>query len=96
MKDSQGGSGFSFTDIAADRVGTRFGELAASDDRAADLQRRLAAGLGEADLMPPARDLPEHMNAAEFERRFGGVDSPAYLDMMAVIEARIDRLPLYR
>jgi len=96
VKDSQGGSGFSFTDIAADRVGTRFGELASSEDRAAYLQRRLADGLSEADLMPPARDLPEHMTAAEFERRFGGVDSPAYLDMMAEIEARIDRLPLYR
>lgn len=96
VKDSQSGSGFSFTDIAADRAGTRFGELAGSQARASDLQRRLADGLSEADLMPPARDLPEHMNASEFQRRFGGVDSPPYLNMMAEIEARINRLPLYR
>lgn len=95
VKDSQGGSGFSFTDIAADRTGTRFGEVA-TGPRAAEVQRKLAAGMAETALMPPARDLPEHMSAAEFQRRFGGVDSPAYRHMMAEIEARIARLPLYR
>lgn len=96
VKDSQGGSGFSFTDIAADRAGTRFGELAGNPRQAARLQQLLAAGVTEAELMPPARDLPEHMSAGEFERRFGGIDGPAYRRMMAEIEARIDRLPLYR
>lgn len=96
VRDSERGSGFSFTDIAADRAGTRFGDLAGNPRRAARLQQALADGLGEADLMPPARDLPEHMTAAEFKRRFGGVDSPDYARMMAEIEARIARLPLYR
>jgi hypothetical protein len=97
VRDSQRGSGFSFTDIAADRAGTRLGEVAVSSpQRARQIQHRIAAGVAESDLMPPARDLPEHMSAAEFERRFGGVDSPAYRRMMAEIEARIARLPLYR
>jgi hypothetical protein len=97
VSDSQGGSGFSFTDIAADRAGTRFGELAAaSPSEARTLQKRLASGIGEADIMPAARDLPEHMSAAEFERRFGGVDSPAYRRIMAEIEDRIARLALYQ
>lgn len=96
MRDSQGGSGFSFTDIAADRAGTRFGEIASHPRSARSLQEKVASGLRADQLMPPARDLPEHMNAAEFERRFGGVDSPAYQSMMAEIENRIGSLPLYQ
>jgi hypothetical protein len=97
VRDSQHGSGFSFTDIAADRAGTRFGELAsAGPEQARTVQQLLASGIAEQQLMPAARDLPEHMSASEFERRFGGVDSPAYRRMMADIEDRIARLPLYR
>lgn len=97
ISDSQGGSGFSFTDIAADRAGSRFGALAtASPGQARSLQQRIAAGIAEADIMPAVGDLPEHMSAEQFQRRFGDVDSPAYRDMMADIEARIARLPLYR
>lgn len=33
MEDSRGGSGLSFNDIAADRAGTRMGELAVSQQR---------------------------------------------------------------
>ncbi|MBI2180531.1 MAG: hypothetical protein HYU31_06905 [Deltaproteobacteria bacterium] len=97
LTDSQGGSGFSFNDIAADRAGTRFGELAANDQASARiLQNRLAAQVREKDIMPPAEDLPENMQAAEFNRRFGGVDTPEFKRMMAKIERRIAALPLYR
>lgn len=97
IADTDHGSGFSFTDIAADRAGTRFGELATrSAESAHTLQRRLAAGVAETDLMPPARDLPEHMDAATFRQRFDHVGSPAYLAMMDLIEQRIDACSLYR
>lgn len=97
VDDSHRGSGFSFADIAADRAGTVFGELATrSPDSARRLQRRVAAGVGESDLMPEIADLPEYMPAAEFKRRFGGVDAPAYRRMMQDIELRIAACPLYR
>jgi hypothetical protein len=97
LADSRGGSGFSFNDIAADRAGTRFGELAANDQASARiLQNRLAAQVREKDIMPPAEDLPENMQAAEFKRRFGGVDAPEYKKMMVEIERRIAALPFYR
>jgi hypothetical protein len=97
LKDSRGGSGFSFNDIAADRAGTRFGELAANDQASARiLQNRLAAQVREKDIMPPAEDLPENMQAAEFNRRFGGVDAPEYKKMMVEIERRVAALPFYR
>ncbi len=97
VDDSHRGSGFSFGDIAADRAGTMFGELATrSPESARRLQQRVAAGVRESDLMPEIADLPEYMPAAEFKRRFGGVDAPAYKRMMQDIEARIAACALYR
>ncbi len=92
VSDSHGGSGFSFNDLAADRAGTRLGLRAVRTPRA--LQQRLADGVQEADLLPPVEDLPEYMPAPEFARRFGGVGAPAYREMMAAIEYRLDQLPL--
>jgi hypothetical protein len=97
LADSRGGSGFSFNDIAADRAGTRFGELAAKNrESATNLQRRLSAGVRERDLMPATKDLPESMREEEFKRRFGGVDAPQYKRMMVEIERRVAGLALYR
>ena len=97
ISDTDHGSGFSFTDIAADRAGTRFGELATrSPQDARRVQQRLAAGIAEADIMPPADDLPEHMRSETFRQRFEHVGSPAYRQLMAEIEQRIDACGLYR
>jgi hypothetical protein len=97
VADSRGGSGFSFNDIAADRAGTRFGELAAgSRESAFALQRKMSAGVRDGDLMPPVADLPEFMPEAVFKRRFGGIGAPAYNRMMDDINRRIAALALYR
>lgn len=90
----RGGSGFSFNDLAADRAGTRFGELAVRD--APGLQQRVASGVGDADLLPEVGDLPENLPEAEFRARFGGVGGAGYLRLAAQIEARLDALPLFR
>jgi hypothetical protein len=97
VKDSRGGSGFSFNDIAADRAGTRMGEMAvASPDAALFLLQRVGPGLRETDFMPSTEGLPEFMPEAEFKQRFGGIGEPKYVQMMANIEGRIAGLPLYR
>ncbi len=93
IEDSRIGSGFSFNDIAADRAGTQFGEKAVANEAAArQLQYRVAAGLKDSDLMPLWSDLPEFMSEAEFKRRFGGIDAPAYRNMMQKIEQRVAAL----
>lgn len=94
LRDSRGGSGFSFNDLAADRAGTRLGELARRDP--ARVQQRLSGVLAEADFMPAVDDLPEFMTEAEFQARFGGVGGAAYRETMARIEQRIDALPVLR
>ena len=97
VKDSRGGSGFSFNDIAADRAGSRMGEMASASPEAARLlQQKLAAGPREPDLMPATSDLPEFMPEPEFKARFGGIGEPKYNLMMLDIENRIVALPLYR
>jgi hypothetical protein len=95
LDDAQGGSGFSFNDLAADRAGSRLGELA-TGSQVQKLQQRVALGLTDADLLPKVSDLPEDLQAAEFQQRFGGVDGPGYAKMAAEIERRIAALGLYR
>lgn len=94
VDDARHGSGFSFNDIAADRAGTRFGELAVGS--AERLQAAVAAGVAEPDFMPDVRDLPEFLPEADFMRRYGGIGAPAYGRMISNIEARIAARPLYR
>jgi hypothetical protein len=89
-----GGSGFSFNDLAADRAGTRFGELAVGDPTR--LQQRIAVGVSDADLLPQVSDLPEHLPEAEFVARYGGVGGAAYNRMLATIESRLDSMPMFQ
>jgi len=97
LEDARGGSGFSFDDLAADRAGTRFGELAAGGRGAARaLQRRVLAGGAAQGLLPPVADLPGGLQEREFVRRYGGVGAPAYERELERIDGRIDALPLYR
>ena len=94
VADARGGSGFSFPDLAADRAGTRLGELARSAPRT--VLERLAAGTDDAALMPAWRDLPEGLSEAEFKRRFGDVGAPEYARLLAEIDGRIAALPVLR
>jgi hypothetical protein len=94
VADSRGGSGFSFNDLAADRAGTRLGEMAVQQPLR--LQAALAGGVQEADFMPHAADLPESMPEREFKRRFGGIGEPRYVAMVAEIERRVGALAALR
>lgn len=97
VDDSRGGSGFSFNDIAADRAGTRFGELATSSAAGASRVQRLASiDLAANAIFPQVADLPEFMAEAEFKRRYGGTGGAEYRRMMAEIERRIAALPVLR
>ena len=95
IDDTDGGSGFSFTDLAADRAGVRFAEALAGAE-AGSSQALLAHGGGEDDYMPPVSGLPEFMGADRFAREYGSVGSPAYDKVVAEIERRIAGLNLHR
>ncbi|MDP2031541.1 MAG: hypothetical protein Q8K12_18050 [Thiobacillus sp.] len=92
-EDAVKGSGFSFTDLAADRAGVRLGDRA-TDNAAMRVRQQLAAAHNDADLVPDFRDLPEFMPQAEFDRRFGPVGSARYQRVIEHIDARLDAHPL--
>ena len=86
--------GFSFHDLVADKAGARFGSLSIRSPQ--KIQRAVAAGVKEADFMPPFRDLAENIPEPEFKRRYGGVGAPAYNNVVEDIETRVARTPLLR
>ena len=89
-KDSAGGSGFSFGDLLADRAGTTFAQVATRDEAAAQaLQARLAEGFKTDDFFPKAEDMPEGIQDADFQARYGGVGGKEYSRLTAEIEHRI-------
>ena len=92
-EDATKGSGFSFTDLAANHAGVRLGELATGDS-AVRIQQKLATARSDADLLPDFRNMPEFMPQAEFERRFGPVGSPRYQKIIARIDSRLAAHPL--
>jgi hypothetical protein len=97
LADAEGRSGFSFTDLAADRAGIRFGAMATvSVSSARRVQALLSVTGTEVDFMPKVRDLPEHMSGEDFQQRFGGVEGLAYRKLRQQIERRISACRLYR
>jgi len=94
VTDANGGSGFSFNDLAANRAGLRFGQFA--HEQPLRLQELLARGVTEASLMPDVADLPEFLSQAEFTRRYQRVGSANYQRLIDDIERRVGALPLYR
>jgi hypothetical protein len=96
-KDSQRSSGFSFTDIGADRAGVRFARLAtASPASARRVQEMMAAADGEHMFFPRFADLPEGMSEAAFRRRYGDVGSTEYRRVIAEIDRRIAEAGIHR
>jgi hypothetical protein len=96
LSDAHGGSGFSFIDLAADKAGTRFGEMATSSPENARKMQKAMSGIKDySDFMPDPRDLPEHMSETDFKQRFESVNSPVYLDVLKQIDARIAAAPIY-
>lgn len=95
--DADGGSGFSFGDLLADRSGTTFATVATRDDASARaIQERLAGGFHVDDFFPPASGLPEGITEADLKARYGGVGGEKYKSLVADVERRIAACAAYR
>lgn len=98
MDDAEEGSGFSFTDLAADMAGIRFAELAAGSDRSGFVLQDL---LREQDPLPESyfmfdfRDLPEFLSQEQFRADYTNTSSAAYREVVEEIEQRIAETPLF-
>jgi hypothetical protein len=94
MDRGQGGSGYSFVDLAADLSGAHFAALAVNPKSAQQLQTIMANMADESLFFPNTDSLDEGLNSAEFTSKYQAVDSPAYLQAVELISARIDALPV--
>lgn len=90
--DSQGGTGFSFVDMAANRAGIVFAE------RLLDEKLKLtqvAEGFHVDDYLPTLRGLQEGLTAEQLQNEFGGNDQPTIAEELEAIEDRVLSLPVY-
>jgi len=94
MDRGQGGSGYSFIDLAADLSGAHFASLAVDPYSADHVQEIIKLAPNEALFMSPIADLEEGMSKAEFESKYKQVDSPEYRQVVDTINQRIEALPI--
>lgn len=95
VDSGEGGTGFSFDDMAANVAGARFAAAFLGAPRA-EWPAMLELVQAETDVLPDVSDLPRGLDEAAFRARFGDVDSPAYRAMIAEIERRVNALPFHR
>jgi len=94
MDATPGGSGFSFSDLAADAAGNQFTPAAVRDASAARaLQERIRAGVHLGDFVPELRDLPEGLTSAEFQERYGGLGGAGTQRIVEEIRRRLAACP---
>lgn len=90
-------SGFSFTDIGADRLGVRFAKKATENrKKALEFQSVLSTATSERRFFPTFTDLPEGMTTAQFKTRYRDTKSQKYKDEIAKIDRRINAIGMYR
>lgn len=97
FKDSDGGSGFSFSDLAADRAGITFGNLALdTHSKARIIQTRLAKVVYESEYMPNIDSLPNGLKNIDFKLKYSNSESTAYKKVIRLIDKRISSCTIYR
>jgi len=97
LADLKTSSGFSFSDLAADRAGLKLGQTATESPKMArKIQKAMHNIKDYHAFMPDIKYLPDNLTLWEFSSRFGTVNSPAYKKMINIIDRRIDALPIYQ
>ncbi|GAC16918.1 hypothetical protein [Aliiglaciecola lipolytica] len=96
MDRAEGGSGFSFADLAADLAGIKLAVMAIDPVHAETLQASLANISSEEQFFPAITHLPEGLSKNEFSRQYGDVEGEKYKQVVALINQRIDDLALYQ
>ncbi len=97
VEDSDGGSGFSFADLAADKAGVKMGEFAtASQEQALLFQRRMTSITGETEFMPAIDSLPEGIMELKFRKDYTDLDSASSTMVYQEIDRRISDCQVYR
>jgi hypothetical protein len=94
MKDStEGGSGFSFVDMAANKAGIRFAVRATQDATSArSMQLRVLNGADRYRFMPDIDGLPEGITGDQFQSMYGGMGGQETVRLFSEIDRRISAI----
>ena len=92
LVDSNGGSGFSFADLAADKAGIALAEHLLAGTVTLD---QVARGFTSQAFVPDTANLPEGMTTMQFIRQYGGQNDERFQQMKQQIEESIAKLPGY-
>jgi len=91
------GSGFDFTDLAADKAGATFSQfLTANETNARQAQNILRRQADETLYFPALQGLPKPIKGKEFDSVIGSTETDRYHRIVDIIQQRIDHLPLYQ
>jgi len=88
-----GGSGFSFSDLAADFAGNMFALAATQDaESARATQQHIMRGARIEDYLPDLRGLPEGLTRDQFQEEYGGLGGEGTRRVMGEINRRFETL----
>ncbi len=93
---NQGGSGFSFADLQADRAGTRLAIILTQSKDIAMKAIALLKDIEDNTLLPSINGLEEGITAQHFTNEYKTVNSLAYKSMLEEIDTRLKTLPIYQ
>lgn len=97
LDTSEGGTGFSFADLQADKAGVKFAQLATANDLSAlKVQKLLANTNSEQDIFPAVTNLPEGIKINDFDLSYQNVESSQYQLILDEISSRLAQVPLYQ
>lgn len=96
LKDSDGGSGFSFVDLMADIAGNKMAAAAMSPAKATIIQSRLKLIGSEDEIIGETSGLLENLTKSEFRIEYGSVGSEEYIRVVRDIERRLFFCSLYK
>lgn len=95
--DARYRSGFSFSDLTANRVGIRLAGLATNTQQSArEFQRRLIELEGDAQLIPGVGDSRDGLSQSEFEAQYRSRSSSEYQQRLSAIDQELSQLALFR
>ena len=96
-EDKKGSSGFSFTDIAADRAGVRLAKLATDSNAGAKrIQKLMSTRLTELIFMPKSNDLPENITTATFRSKYQNGRGHNYQKIMYLLCIKVENISFIR
>ena len=92
MSDSQGGTGFSFPDMAANYAGIVFAERLLAGELTPE---RIAQDFRVSDYVPTISDLDEGLQIKQLREQYGGMDLTKLQPVLDQLEQRVISLPIY-